>query len=478
MDDKTPMRGRHMQSVREKLQCMLREDLRMDREQLVLNIFIVTATLTTIVFIILKNIAFSDPYSYGRSLSYRPLLFSACLIPSVLLIFFYTERFIDRKPALSLGIWYVIGGVSQVAMRYLYVRPFEEVLELNRFADFVKGYSLTDLIRNYNSLSSGYFSPNIRNNMPGKGIMMKLLEGLTGNLVVRGILLVLISNLGAFLIYFICLRLFENRRVAIYASVLYLFLPARIFFLTQPNIITPVFVLTCFFLLLLYLDKCKAVIACLFGVSIYLLVYFEPSPLVLGVVFLAFPIKYLNEDKIKIWDLLRGLLFALAAFMAVFLIFLMMWDYNIASSILLKFSTGMDGVSSDPYLTSLISSLREFFLGMSVAQSIVFLASCVFLAKEISSIRKRLTGNGRTLIAYIQQPFPLLLLSLSLSLITLNLIGVNRVEITRTWIYMMVFVEMCVAFYIDQNCKRITFYLVLACMILQAAFSISAIVYV
>jgi hypothetical protein len=199
---------------------------------------------------------------------------------------------------------------------------------------------------------------------------------------------------------------------------------------------------------------------------------------VLGVVFLAFPIKYLNEDKIKIWDLLRGLLFALAAFMAVFLIFLMMWDYNIVSSILLKFSTGMDGVSSDPYLTSLISSLRELFLGMSVAQSIVFLASCVFLAKEISSIRKRLTGNGRALIAYIQQPFPLLLLSLSLSLITLNLIGVNRVEITRTWIYMMVFVEMCVAFYIDQNCKRITFYLVLACMILQAAFSISAIVYV
>ncbi len=446
--------------------------------RLFLNVLIVTATVFTIAFMIFKSVSFSYPYSYYRGISYRPLLFSACLISPALIMLAYTERNVDRRPALLLGIWYVAGGISQVALRYLCARPFEEVIGLNRFADFVKNHGLASLIRNYDSLSRDWYHPNVNNNMPGKGIMMKALEILTGNLMVRGILLILVSNLGMFLAYSICMKLFKDRKVAVYASILYLFLPARIFFLTQPNVITPVFILTSFLLFLLYLEGHKAVFACLFGSSLYFLMYFETTPLVLGIVFLAFAYKYSSERKALPRDLLRGLFHALVGFLLVFFVFLLMWDYNIVSSIILKYSTNWRGLSEDPYLISLLSGPREFLLGMGVAPSVLFLACCGSILKGVVSSSKGVAGDGRGLKGYMMRPLPLLSSALSLSLLALNLLGVNRVEITRTWIYMMVFADLCVASFIVEGEERVSFYLVLACIILQTAVSMSVIAYV
>jgi len=78
----------------------------------------------------------------------------------------------------------------------------------------------------------------------------------------------------------------------------------------------------------------------------------------------------------------------------------------------------------------------------------------------------------------MMRPLPLLSSALSLSLLALNLLGVNRVEITRTWIYMMVFADLCVASFIVEGEERVSFYLVLACIILQTAVSMSVIAYV
>src|SRR5262249_12836597 len=75
------------------------------------------------------------------------------------------------------------------------------------------------------------------------------------------------------------------RRVAMYSAVLYLFVPAKLYFFPLLNTVTPVIALACAALLLKWLRNGSAVYAAALGAALYGLVFFEPLPLVMGLLF-------------------------------------------------------------------------------------------------------------------------------------------------------------------------------------------------
>jgi hypothetical protein len=96
---------------------------------------------------------------------------------------------------------------------------------------------------------------------------------------------VVAGTIGAVLMYVFTRELFGDRDTALFAAVLYLFVPARLLFFPLMNTITPVVVLTCACLLLRWLRFASPAYAVLLGVALFGLVLFEPLVLVIGLLF-------------------------------------------------------------------------------------------------------------------------------------------------------------------------------------------------
>ncbi len=194
----------------------------------------------------------------------------------------------------------------------------------------------------------------------------------------------------------------------------------------------------------------------------------------LGLVFLAFIYRNLREKKTGMRSLLKGLLFTTGAFLALFLLFLVAFDYNIVTGMVAKYTHNWDYIAAPQfgYLRSLALNLKEFFISMGMPQSIMFFVFCGSLIAGLISVSRKKREGGKGVLAYLMQPGPLLLVSCFFTLLVIDLLGVNRAEITRVWIYMMVFMDMCIAFFMGERESRVTFYTLLACKVFQTAVTI------
>ena len=119
-------------------------------------------------------------------------------------------------------------------------------------------------------------------NMPGKLLLLYALELVSNDPAVLSWLLLAVSNLGGLLLYLLVRDLFGDRRIALYALVLYLFVPAKLFFLPLMNTVTPVVTFACLLLFERWLQRASLGYAIAAAVSLYMLVFFEPVPLVIG----------------------------------------------------------------------------------------------------------------------------------------------------------------------------------------------------
>ena len=79
--------------------------------------------------------------------------------------------------------------------------------------------------------------------MPGKLLLIDALQQVSARADVLPWLVIGISNLGAILLTCFVRDLFDDSRPALYAALLYLFLPARTFFLPLMNTVTPLVIL-------------------------------------------------------------------------------------------------------------------------------------------------------------------------------------------------------------------------------------------
>ena len=103
-----------------------------------------------------------------------------------------------------------------------------------------------------------YWPLHAHSNMPGKLMLLYALQLISHDPVTLSLLMVIVSNLGGLLLYVFVRDLFGDRRVALYALVLYLFVPAKLFFFPLMNPVTPVVAFGCLVLFQRWLQRTSA----------------------------------------------------------------------------------------------------------------------------------------------------------------------------------------------------------------------------
>jgi 4-amino-4-deoxy-L-arabinose transferase-like glycosyltransferase len=178
-----------------------------------------------------------------------------------------------------------------------------------------------------------------------------------------GYLVILLSTYGGLLLYGICKKLFNDKQTALYALIFYALIPCKLFFFPILNTVTPVFILLCLYLFLVYIEGKQILFLWLFGGTLYLLILFEPTPLVTGLVFIGIILNAIGEKRFSKKDFLRLLIFPTLAFLVVYLFFLVVFSFNLLHTLQYVLSDAVSFNSRDnrSYWIWAAENPKEFF---------------------------------------------------------------------------------------------------------------------
>jgi hypothetical protein len=227
-------------------------------------------------------------------------------------------------------------------------------------------------------------------------------------------------------------RLFDDRTVALYAAILYLFVPAKLFFFPLMNTVTPVIALGLACVVVEWLRTARVQWAAAVGVMLYVIVFFEPLPLVLGLLFAALALRAVHRGDLTWGELLWQTAVALSAFAIAAAVLYQAWGFDTASAFrsVRAHALEFNVIERRPYDIWVRANLVEFLVGMGAAQA-VLIAGAIALG---------IRGGGRGLDRLVQ-PAPLVALSLVAVVLATDLTGVNRGEVIRLWIFLACFLQ-------------------------------------
>ena len=263
--------------------------------------------------------------------------------------------------------------------------------------------------------------------------------------------------------------MFDDARVALASAALYLFLPARTFFFPLMNTVTPVVAFTCAWLLARWVSTGNTAYALLMGIGLYSLAFFEPLPFVLGLLFLALAELAVLRGSIT-WE---RFLFQALALIAVFIGVAELVNLVSGFDIVRAFrtigghATEFNESAERPYGLWVRANLREFAFGTGICQVVVFSGALLYALRQPGNWRERLS---RPLLATC--------LGLSAVLLALDLLGMNRGEVIRLWIFLACLFQIPVAYVCSSLKSRLALVLVVAVTALQTAVGLSMINFV
>jgi hypothetical protein len=273
-------------------------------------------------------------------------------------------------------------------------------------------------------------------------------------------LIVAIADLGGVLMYVFVRELFGDSQVALSALILYLFVPATLFFLPLLNTVTPVVVLVVACLLMRWLNTRNGVYAALLGVSLYGLIFFEPLPLVMGLLLAGLVGRALWRDDTRWRTCLWHASVAVIAFGVTYEWFLKMFRFDLFASLLRARidAATFNAVTERSYGIWVWQNLLDFAFGVGICQVVVF---CTVLAIVVS---RSLASPRRAF-----RPIAVVSLSLAAVLVATDLLGVSRGEVVRLWVFLACFFQIPVAYACVGLRNRTALMLVLGTTLLQLA---------
>jgi hypothetical protein len=401
-------------------------------------------------------------YPYLSSLPFFPEWILLTVILSIALFVFLGGKFIHSHEKIALFVLFLFGVFIQSLIRRIYPFSLGAVVEsdtANSFYSPAISHSALEVLSKFNDLISS-FPLHARSNMPGKILLFEFFTLFTSSTEVMGYLVIIISSLGALLLYAICKRLFHDRQIAFYALTLYILLPCKIFFFPILNTVTPVFMLMCFYLLVVYLDNKRNLLPWLLGISFFILALFEPSPLITGIVMAGITIHALKEGKLSRKEFYRLILYTLLGFLAFSLIFYVFFSFNFFQSFFYIVNEARNFNVNDGrgYMIWIIENSREFFYSAGVPIMIIF----IYMAILIFAKTKTLKEISRWSLENI------FVISLLINYMVLLFLGINRGEITRLWIYLAVLFQVPASVFIAKIGKgAILFFLVASLLAMQ-----------
>lgn len=449
-----------------------------------LNLALLLTLVEVLVLIGTKSLTFGSErgrwiYLYFADFEFRPLLIATGLSLAAVALLHLSLRLIRRYQATMLALWMVAGTLGQLLLHSLYPYSVSDIVisdSANTYYDLSLRYGARDFLSRYNTLAP-FLPLHAKANMPGKVLLYQGLELITSDPRTLGIMIVALSSLGGLLVYFIVSAVYASREIALSSMVLYLFIPARIFFLPLLNIISPLPMLACLLLLVWFLRSRSNLPAFLLGAGLYLALFFDPLPLFLGPFFVVLLARYWYSAEVLGRDVLRLTVLVLAGLMLVHLGMRIGLHFDALSRLRAVMADAREFNQSQgrPYAIWVWADLLEFFLNAGVLSSLLCF---VYLAIGVVRGLARLRARNFRGVSSLLLPEPLMFAALVVTLALLDLFGFNRGEVVRLWIFLMVFVQIVAAALGWEKGGRWTIDIVLAGAIIQAGVTISMIEFI
>jgi hypothetical protein len=365
--------------------------------------------------------------------------------------------------------WIVVATGCQALLRSLAPFSAEQIFVseiANSFYAVTQRFRADSVLEWFAELR-GSWPLHAHSNMPGKLMLLYALELVSNDPSVLPWLLLTISNLGGLLLYLFVRDLFGDRRVALYAFVLYLFVPAKLFFFPLMNTVTPVVAFTCLLLLERWLRRASVAYAVAAGTWLYVLVFFEPIPLVIGALVALILARSLIRGDITMMTLLIQSGLVIAAFVGTLVLVWLFFDFNLVDALprVAADAAAFNADQKRPYTFWLWRNLVEFSFGAGISQVALFWFAAA------AGIRSH-TGS------FLKQPITLFSVALLGMLLALDVAGMNRGEVIRLWIFLACLFQVPAAYVCARLQSRLAFALVLILTIVPSALALGTIGFV
>ncbi len=357
------------------------------------------------------------------------------------------------------AVWFAAALVIQALVCWLAPFGFEKIFlsdGANSFNSVASRFTPATMLGDFERART-FWPPHGQSNMPGKAILVYWLRQLSKDPLVLAWLVVVVSNIGGLFLYGIARDLFD-RETALYAFVLYLVTPGKMFFFPLLNTATPLVVFLATWLFVRWQRTRNPIYAVLLGPAIYAIVLFEPLGLAVGGLLLF----------LMAWGFSRGMMrgrsfvwqgtLAVAAFGATYAWMYSRFRFDLLAIVrLLAADAQRFNVEAlRPYDVWVRQNLFDFVIAAGACQAVLLMAAIVSGLGSGGSIRDRLS-----------KPAVLVSLGLAFTLGATDLIGINRGEVVRLWIFLACAWQLPAAYVAAQLNHRLAFALVLAVTLLH-----------
>ncbi len=447
---------------------------------LCLNVALVLA-LSEIVLLTAARIVTFSWYGYFADFRVLPLLQGIGLGLVAVSLVVLSLHLVDRYPLTMLAGWFLVGSAGQIILHNFYGYTLADVVRSqygNAF--YAAGLNLhtRDLLAGFNAIA-GSVPRHVRTNMPGKVLLYQGLELLTADPDKLALLIIAISNLGGVLLYFIVSAIYESQAVALSSFMLYLFIPAKIYFMPLLNTVSVVPMLACLLLFLHSLNSRRRLLALLMGACLYATLLFDPLPIFLAPFFVALAAQAWMSGKASIGNLFWAGALAVAGFIAVYVTMYFACQFDLMRRLIAVWVINSEFLrdQSRPYFPWVWLNLIGFSLS---AGALVCLLCLVYAAigaiRFVGALHSR--RLARQAMRSVLEPGPLMLATMLVTLAGIDLAGGNRGEAERLWIFLMVFLQVVAAGFCCQKAGKWTVGIVLAGSIIQIAVTLSTVAFI
>lgn len=401
-------------------------------------------------------------YPYLHSLTFQPLLYSGIGFIIFIVLVAVCKKYLREQQFISLVLFFLLFNSGVFTVPSLTPSHLGEIVlsdSANGFYTVAIQHTFGECLSDFDAVSSN-IPLHARSNMPGKILFYKMLLLITTSPSILGVLIVVISNTGCFLMYYISLELFRQKDIAFYAGLFYLLFPARIYFFPLLNTISPFLLLASLSCMLLYLGKPQRKTSISFAILVFCMFLFDPLLFASGLVFIALLLMYVVSDKIYGMKLFEGALSFLITISLVTILLGSFYDFWIFSKFWHLLFDAMDfNVGAERgYWIWFWHNLKDFILGAGIASIVCSFAIIYSLLTELLRTESG-TISKATRISVLTRPEYVITISAVLSVLILNLMGINRGEVIRLWIFLMIFFQMSAAFYCIRKGRWLTVYL-------------------
>lgn len=354
-------------------------------------------------------------------------------------------RFIDRRPATVLAALVLVAFMAHLALRTTYPVSIGYLLASDvctGFHSVALAHPASEILSRFAELAPGW--PNhVHTNLPGKLLLFDALQAISRDPQLLAVMMVLLSDLGALLLYAVAVRWTGSRRAALVAAALYLAFPARIGFFPQPNTVSPLPIFGALLLLMQYLDSRRAAWLVALGAALYAATLFDPLVLSLGIVFAGFLAHRHARGELRPADLAKIAVLMPLGFAVAWLAVLAATGFELFAA----FEYALDDLArfneewQRPYGLWVIHNTKEFLVTAGILASVAVLAGFARVCAEAAGDVPR-QGLRTAVSRLLASPGASLVLFTVLNVVALVLIGINRGETTRLWIFLSAAVQL------------------------------------